>query len=337
MSLINCKVLGDNISYEDYSRQPDGVKRGDAGYIMSRSELVSFALCPAKWIAGADIDDDDTKATEWGKMVECLAMSPEDFNAKFAISPKMYQPAKGDEKPWDYRSPVCQEWREKRREDGFTVVSNSELTEAKLAIAQLKKNPTAMTLIECSRKQVYVAGFWKFKDSDIEIPVRALLDLVPNKNHPLMGKWLADFKTARNGDPEKWARVCEDSSYDVQAALHGDLYRAATGEDKTDWAFILQENTEPYHVVDPLPALSVEFLEYGRRKYHNALRLYVECLKTGKWPSYSTGDRLVIFGCQVIGPEELWSYKKTAGQGDFASRVEYAIEQPKETNPDLIP
>ena len=128
-----------------------------------------------------------------------------------------------------------------------------------------------------------------------------------------MSKWLADSKTARNGNPEQFCRVVADEAYDVQAALSIDLFTTATGRDIQDWIYPLQENTPPYHVVKPMPALTSEFIEYGRVKYRIALRQYAECLATNKWPSYPTDDRLVYGDLQFLDPKALFKYRESGG------------------------
>jgi hypothetical protein len=328
--LTNCKIVGDHVTYAEYSTQADGVKRGQAGWIMSRSELMAFAECPAKWVLEPPSDDDDTKSTIFGRLIETLAMCPENFDALFAVSPKTYKLAKGgEEKLWDYRSTSCQQWRDQMHSDGFTVISFAEKMEALLAVEQLMADPNVVDLVECSRKQVHVTGMWHDKETGLDIPIQALLDLVPDKKHVMFGRWLIDQKTAREGNPSKFVRAIADNGYDIQASLHADMYVAATGEDRTDFVFLLSENEPPYHVVKPMPAMTTEFMQFGRDKYQGALRYYAQCLATSKWPSYQ------VFGLhagliQLIGPESLWSYKQYGGQGSLQAKIEYDAPRAKD-------
>ena len=46
------KIIGVGVSHDEYAKQPNGVKRGDPAYIMSRGSLMEFSACPHKWIAG---------------------------------------------------------------------------------------------------------------------------------------------------------------------------------------------------------------------------------------------------------------------------------------------
>jgi hypothetical protein len=161
------------------------------------------------------------------------------------------------------------------------------------------------------------------------IPVQCLIDFVPDKSNATWGRALANFKTARCGDPNTFGRVIDDLGYDSSAALEMDLYTSATDEDRTDFIIPIQENTAPYHCTSPIPALSAEFLAFGRVKYTIALREYAECLATGRWPSYSTGNRVVIGPTQLIGPESVFRYREAGGA--VASRQDYQPETVRAT------
>lgn len=337
--ITSSKVIGAGVSYETYSRQLPGVGRGNREFIMSRGELTNFASNPKRWLDGYREDADaDTPATKWGSLIECLAGLSVAFDDAYAVAPKEYavkackcpscgtvtdskscRVCKCDRveievvKPWNSTATICEKWE--AEQDDRDIIKSEVMEKASIAVEALNEDDEVSELFRCSQKQVMVVGLWHDKSTGIEIPLRCLLDLVPDKSHPEFGKCLADFKTARNGSPDIWARVVDDSGYDVQAALSIALYVAATGEDRTDWLHPVQENVAPYHVVSPMPALSTEFIAYGRAKYEAALTAYARCLATGIWPSYPTRDRLVLNSppCQIVGPDTLYSYRQSAG------------------------
>lgn len=312
--IVSSKIIGAGVSYETYSRQEPDVKRGDSAFIMSRGELMNFASNPKRWKDGYHQEESDTDATRWGSLIECLAGLNGNFEDRYAVAPETYPDSKtGEPKPWNWNATFCKEWRE---EQGEREVLKSDLQlKAEEAHQALCADDDVCRLFQCSQKQIMVVGFWQDKSTGLEIPLRCLLDLAPDAKHPVFGKCLADFKTARNGCPETWGRVVADSGYDIQAALSIDLYCAATGEDRTDWIMPVQENVPPYHVVKPMPSLSVEFVEWGRLKYRSALSDYTYCLKAGVWPSYPTGQRMVIDSppCQIIDPKSVYAYREAAG------------------------
>ena len=326
--IVSAKITGVNVAYADYSKQPAGVKRGSPDWVMTRSELMAFAACPEKWIASEDTDT-DTPATIWGRLVECLEMSPENFGSLFVVHPETYPPAG---KPWTRRANYCSDWEEERTSAGLTVISPKVRAEADIALYALRSYLPRVDLVACSKKQVMVEG--SFSVGAQTIPLRCLLDLVPNKTHLNFGRWLADSKTARNGDPKAFERVIDDEAYDVQAALGMDLYKKATGEDRTDWVFPLQENIKPYHVVKPMPALTAEFIAWGRDKYVAALGYYSRCLDSGQWPSYPVRG-FVMGNAQYLSPAELWSYKQGGVTG--AMPQDYEPPPPERDDQEVTP
>ena len=311
----SAKVIGSNVSYETYSRQDENVSRGNPAFSMSRGELVNFAVNPRRWLDGFKEDQLDTDSTRWGSMIDCLMTSPDAFDANFAVAPATYPDAKtGEQKPWTGAANFCKAWK---KEQGNKTIIKAEMAEdAAAAVKSLRANEVVRELFSVSQKQVLVIGFWKDEATGMEIPIRSLLDLVPPVNHPRFGKWLCDFKTARNGNPATWDRVISDQSYDWQAALYMDTYTAATGEERIDFVHVVQENVFPFHLTEPLMAMSSEFLSWGRTKYRQALALYCRCLATGNWPSFAPAG--MQFGItQIIGPDNVWAYKSMAGMPEF--------------------
>lgn len=319
MSIQNAKIVACGVCYEDYSRQT--FERGHSEFSMSRGEIVSFAVNPKRWLDGYK-ENESTDATDWGQLVECLAGLNGKFDDRYAIAPAYYVNDKGEDKPWNWNANACKQWREDQGER--EIIKAETFGRANDALDALRGDPDISELFACSKKQVMVCGEWADKGSQLKIPVRCLIDIVPSQPHERFGKWLCDFKTSRNGNPDTWARVVDDGGYDIQAALMLDLYTMATKEDRTDFVHIVQENVKPYHVVKPFPALTAEFIYYGRAKYQSALQLYAQCLATNRWPSYSTGNRIVAFGCQYVGPDTLWKYRETGGA--VQSRIEYQPE-----------
>jgi len=318
--ITKAKVIGSNVSYETYSAQDPEIKRGHPQFSMSRGELVNCAVNPARWLAGFKLDDESTPSTTWGQLIDCLLTSPVKFSENFAVTPETYPDKKtGEQKPWTFAANFCKEWREDHR--GKTIIKADAMLDAAAAVKAIEANSMVKELFAVSKKQVLVIGFWEDEATGIQVPIRGLLDLVPPNDHAIFGKWLGDFKTARNGNPATWDRVISDSAYDLQAALYMDLFTAATNEDRVDFVHVVQENVFPFHVVSPLPAMSAEFLSWGRTKYRAALALYCQCLSTGVWPSFAPVG--MQFGAtQIIGPENVWSYKSMAGAAEFRPPVE---------------
>lgn len=317
----NAKIVGENVSYATYSRQT--VRRGDLRFIMSRGELMTFADCPHKWLSG--FEKADTKATDWGQLIDALALSRKQFGDRIAICPETYQPEKGEPKPWNFNATVCREW--KKQQAGKVIVKARDVEAAHAAVNLLREHQPTRTLLACSRKQVMVTAEYLDDVTGLVVPVRALIDLVPDKAHPVWGKALADLKTAASASPGEFTNAVYYNDYDAQAALYLDLYVAATDEDRVDWVFAVQENGEPYEIPDHLPLLSAEFLTIGRDKYQNALRFYCQCLERMRWPSYGIGNRRSWNGTYTIEPTDRMV------ESQMIRTLEAASSEPEDVKP----
>jgi exodeoxyribonuclease VIII len=295
--LSNGKIVSVNTDPMVYHRTAG--KRGEPDFIMSRSELMDFAACPHRWLAG--VQSVDTDATKWGSLMDCRWLTPGAFESRFALKPTMYPDTKtGEPKPWSGNSTWCKDWLSKQ--SGKEVLSIEQLAESDAALRVLALDERITALRACSQVQVFVMCEYQDKPTGIVVPIKALLDLVPDKDNADYGRCLVDFKTARSAGHRTWCRDVKERGYMVQAALYMDAYLSACpDEDRIDFRHVVQENEAPWEVGRRI--LSYEFTELGRQAYLAALRRYCECLSTGKWPGYEemTGDH--INGWTIVNPE----------------------------------
>lgn len=295
--LAFAKIVGSQVNPEVYHATTGG-GRGDPDHIMSRGELVEFAHCPHRWLMGYG-DEEDTTATEWGSLADCLVLSPDEFSSRFVVTPETYPDTKtGEPKPWNWKANFCKEWRERFK--GLTTIKAETLTQAQNAMKFLFANEQIREFIECSRKQVFVMAEYVDPQTKITVPIKCLIDLVPELDSPF-AKDLGDLKTCRNAAPFAWNRAIFEFGYHVQAALYLDAYTAATGEDRVSFRHILQESFPPWEPAKRI--LSAEFIELGRVTYRNALRRYCLCLTDGIWPGYDEEAKFMIEGWSLSEPE----------------------------------
>lgn len=279
-------IVGRDVAPSEYHNPASKSNRGDAGFVMSRSELMEFSHCPRRWING--FVSKESTSTQYGTLMDCLFTQPGSFETRFQIEPETYPSDTKSQivqKPWTYQANFCKKWRDEVLAEGRTPVSPEDVAEAKQAIAVLRADETIASLADESATQVFVLAEYNDADTGLTIPVKALIDLVPPVDGPF-GKTLIDFKTAASAAHGPWKRAVFDHSYHVQAALYLDAYCAATGEERIDWFFIISENYKPWEIGKRM--LSAEFVNLGRVRYTDALERYCRCLKTGVFPSYDT-------------------------------------------------
>jgi hypothetical protein len=281
MSFTQAKIVGAVVNpteYHDIDQKP-----GQVDYPVSSSMLKIFNRCAARWHAG--YKSPESKSTKFGTLLDCLALTPDAFKARFAVRPDTYKDKDGDEKAWHHASNTCKKWMEDHQD--LEIATSTEYNEALTAARALQADQRISAMLADSDKQVWLSGLWQDEATGLLIPVRALLDFVPRPDTAFY-KNLGDMKTARNGSPGAWARAVFDMGYHVQAAFNLDLYRAARPqEDRVNFCHIVLENYPPFQVGRRI--LSEAFLEIGRATYQRALANYAYCLKNNHWPDYDEG------------------------------------------------
>lgn len=295
MSLTNGKIIGANYDAREYLRSAHG--RGEPAYVMSRSDLMEFAVCPSRWINGGHVEE-ETTSTEWGSLVDCLVTDSARFDERFAIKPEKYpvldksgKPT-GEEKPWNGNSTWCKEWM--AAQSGRCCISTQERENASAAA---KRAAQPLLGFDC-QFQVFATADFQDEDTGLVVPLKVLIDIVPSDE---LSKSLIDLKTAKNGDPRKWNRVCFERDYHVQSALQLDVFNAASGQSRDEFYHIVQENFSPYEV--SMPFIDPSFVSLGRQKYLLALQVYAQCLKSGHWATYDQMQRENHNGHPIVSPE----------------------------------
>lgn len=241
--------------------------------------------------------DTETLSTEWGQLIDCLLLTPDEFGHRFAVRPETYENDKGEVKPWNGNANVCKEWLS--HHEGEQIVKSELLTEAREAVRLLQADEQIAAVVANSRKQIMLTGFYDDAETGLRIPMRALLDLAPENE-----KFLADLKTCTNAAPRAWKSQVNNFGYHQQAARHLDMWNAAHEDTRNEFRHIIQENFAPFEVAKRM--LSAEFISLGRYQYVKALKRYAKALKTDKWEGYDSPDNnsdIVIDGHLVVSPE----------------------------------
>jgi len=113
---------------------------------------------------------------------------------------------------------------------------------------------------------------------------------------------LIDLKTARDANPNTFGKTAHEYGYHQSAAHYIDGVKAATGED-LPFHFVLVEKAEPYLV--SVVELDVEAINLGRMLNDCAKRIYRECVETGNWPGYPSGELISLPAWAIYQTEDL--------------------------------
>lgn len=241
-----------------------------AGPSISASGLKEILECPAKYWAFSPLnphryEDESTKALDIGKAAHALVLGEPNFNAHFIVSPH-------DE----FRTKEAREWRDAQSR---TVLKEKDF-EAVTAMARAQRESAAvMMAFENGKPEQSL--IWK--DAETGVWLKSRPDWLPDDPS---GRFICDYKTALTIEPRKLSADAFKFGYHIQAALQWDAVAELCGCARPlGIAHVVQEKDRPY--LADLRMFTPEQLDYGRLLYRKALRIFAECLSSGKWPAYT--------------------------------------------------
>lgn len=283
----NAQIVADNVSPARYSAEE--AKRGSKELVV-RSHILSEVLRNAqRWQRG--YESPPSKALAWGTLYDCLLLTPSQWPQRYAVVPAdaPKKPTKAQlnaKKPSPESVAAINWWKCFQKDHPGEVVSHLLNGSVHAALERLREDTLITELLNCSQRAVMLLAEWHDPRFGLTIPIKALIDVVPPKDHIVFSNSLWDLKTTNNASPRQFTKDAQRFSYHLQAAFYLDLYNAATGEIRSDFGHIVQENYAPYEYRTPPPLLSQRFLNFGRLVYQRALGIYCQALSTGVWPGY---------------------------------------------------
>lgn len=307
----------------------DNALPGDPGRVMSRSDLVRFSRCPAKWRKG--IPEKDSESKRFGMLVDLLWLTPERWQRTTVERPPEYpsEDKKGNVtmKPFNANSHWCDAWLQEQKAKGIEVLKREERLKVHAAVDAIRREAPYFSLERGWKTQVWVEAEHQDHETGLTVRCKALLDIVPDVAHPVYSKCLADLKTCRNASLRSITNEVFSFGYHVQAALHSDIYESATGEDRPDWLLVLLENEPPYQTEPSI--LNAEYVGLGRRFYQRALARYCQCLKANVWPGYANRE--------MLGPWRVIRHEDWMAQQEWLDAPVKEPEEPEQESEEVIP
>lgn len=289
----NARIVKSGANPLEYFGQ--SFERGTADYVMSVSALRNFGQSPSRFLAG--FNPPDSEAKEWGRLLDTMILSPEQFVNRYAIQPAEYESDSGP-KPWNGNAKVCRAWKDEILSENKEVVTKADVELCGAACDRLRSDDILNSFLSSCDTQVWVRADWEDEATGLSIPFQALIDLVPRLDTE-WAKNLGDLKTTKNAAPIPWTKWCWQAGYHIQAAAYRDIYCAATGEDRPSFVFLLVENFPPWEPGRRL--MSQDFMDLGTAAYKRLLSGYCQCLKSGKYPAWDDSDESVQ-GWTLVAP-----------------------------------
>lgn len=228
--------------------------------------LKAMADSPAHYLAALNTKRKDTPALRFGRIVDVLLFSPNEFRERHAVSPFE-----------DFRTNEAKAWKAKAKEDGLDVVTPDEVDEARTLADAVRAHPIARGFIDAGRYQVPMT----WTDPDTGLACKGLADLVNGPASPI-GTFLIDGKSARTIDKRRYASAAGGYRYHCQLAHYRAGCRLALGIDPTFVGHIVYEKGAPYDV--GVFEFDRSVIDSGEVIVRDLLRQVADCRAKNEWP-----------------------------------------------------
>jgi hypothetical protein len=292
--------------------------RGARDYPLDGWDLLAFGRSPDRWVNTPKPEPDERP--DFGEIVCMLHLTPQLAPAHYIQRPATYQamfnvcPNCGsasaakicracnaartnvtEQRPWSASAKYCAAWTEDAHRRNLRIVPVDAWDKAATAVARLNADSEIADLANQSAKQLCLSGVWHDPETNLEIPLRAMLSYAPLGGRSHDDK-LGSLTITRDASPLAWSASAYNRGRHIVAALKQDLYAAATSDPRPTHVWVLVERDEP-HIIGRRRT-SPEMLLAGRTGLDDLMAAYAKCLKTGLWPTFDPN---------LPGAQEAWS------------------------------
>lgn len=199
-----------------------------------------------------------TKSMKWGNLVDCLWLTPEDFETSYVFQPEgLKKPTKAQRdaaKPQQKSIDQMAAWDEFEASVGNReIIKPQQYEDAKSALRMLNQHPIAREIYEASQKQVVLEGPTPLI-AEGDVMAKCMIDLLP-----MTGRFVdavPDLKTNNDPSDHKLAATMWSFEYHMKLAFYGIHLEAAGLGHRPRGILIWQRSSYPFDVhvreVDPV-------------------------------------------------------------------------------------
>ena len=219
------------------------------------------------------IKREETRALVIGTLCHLAVLEPDKLATAFALRPDGLDLRTKDGKVW------------KQAQGDKPILDGEEAAMLDGMSAAVAAHPVARKLLDGSKREVSL-----FSDHRTGLKLKGRIDVLGEG-------FVADVKTAAEGDSANFAAAVFRYNYHVQAAMYCQL----AGVEK--FSFIAVEKVAPFAVA--VYTLSPKALQVGLNSLNYALDTIALCTDAGLWPAYSFDEQTLDLPA--------WAYKQAEG------------------------
>jgi len=224
---------------------------------------------------------------EFGEMFHTCVLEPDEFERRYIALPDDCKPGTR-ENPNRGMKERKEAFEAMAMAEGKKIIDPKNLEPFKHMRKAIISHPTVQEYSLLSDGEAELSGFWF--DPDYQVLTKIRPDYINKKN-----RIITELKTTKDCTEHAFFDQAYKLDYDLQAAHF--LYTTTRITDVThDRFFFIVVNKKPTYdfgdneiwgVMVYKATANDEFINSGLLKRARALTIYNECLKSGKWPSYS--------------------------------------------------
>jgi hypothetical protein len=193
----------------------------------------------------------ETQAMRMGTLLHLLVAEPHKFSEGYAVCDMR-------------RDPRTEAYRAfKVEHEGKVIITRAENETASAFCAGVAENEEVVRIIKASKPEQAAEGMID------GVQFRGRADFV-------VGKVVADLKTARDITPDKWASKVLNERLHWQAYIYTRLFKAE------NFLHIAAESAAPYGT--RVFVLGDEYITLAKQEIAPLLELYKSCLEKNEWP-----------------------------------------------------
>ena len=219
------------------------------------------------------IKREETRALVIGTLCHLAVLEPDKLATAFALRPDGLDLRTKDGKAW------------KEAQGDKPILDGEEAAMLNGMSAAVAAHPVARKLLEGSKREVSL-----FSDHRTGLKLKGRIDVLGEG-------FVADVKTAAEGDAANFAAAVFRYNYHVQAAMYCQLAEVER------FSFIAVEKVAPFAVA--VYTLSPKALQVGLNSLNYALDTIALCTDAGLWPAYSLDEQTLDLPA--------WAYKQAEG------------------------
>ena len=260
-------------------------------------------LARSPWHYRNRVEIEPTKPMLNGTLAHCAQLEPGAMSERYVVVPED-APRRPTKAQWAAKKPspdsiaAMQWWTGFEQSCGSRLlVSPDDYAVTQMQLAALQADEEIAELLREGHGEVSV--FWIDPDTGAYCKAR------PDWVRPIGGNRvkLVDLKTTVDESPAAFSRVAPRMGYHRQQAHYWRGFEIASGYEVTDFVFATVTSAPPvlavpYRLVD-------EVAQQGRDEVAELTALYVECLRTGKWPAYTPEQRMIDFPAYAKRSQEV--------------------------------